>query len=53
MIRRDAVLKDRAEDLEERGTNGNKFAAEPVVSEEDYNLLPLMENGQEGVKDEN
>lgn len=41
--KRDAVLKDRAEEAEEKKENANKFAPEPKIGEEDYRLLHLME----------
>ena len=44
--KRDAVLNDRAEEEDERAQNPNKFAPDPEISQEDYELLGLMEKGR-------
>lgn len=41
--KRDAVLKDRVEEEDERVQNPNKFAPDPEIDQEDYELLHLME----------
>ncbi len=46
LSKRDAVLKDRAEEEVEKGLNPNKFAPDPAIGQEDYDLLSLMEKGQ-------